>query len=97
MIKQKTITVDDWDKKYQPIQNYISKDSSWNGTMFETYAPDIDYVVQVANSNPDTVWTWVDGDAGTYLVNGYHFVNRIGYFVTKIPCDSNTFVEVKVS
>jgi hypothetical protein len=33
------------------------------------------------------VWTYVDGDDGTYVTNGYHLVNRIGYFITEVPYD----------
>jgi hypothetical protein len=35
----------------------------------------------------------VDGDDGTYIVNGYHLVNRIHYFITEIPFEGE-FLEV---
>lgn len=33
------------------------------------------------------VWTWVDGTESdsTYLIPGYHIVNRIGYILTEKP------------
>jgi hypothetical protein len=42
------------------------------------------------------VWTWVDGSDGTYIVNGYSFVNRIGYFVSEVPYDDGDDWEIKV-
>lgn len=34
------------------------------------------------------VWTLVDGDnGGSYLITGYHWVNRIGYVITEQPWD----------
>ena len=92
--------VDEWSEQYKPVTNHITKDSSWNGILFETYSPDIDYVVAVANSDPDKVWTWVDGDDGTYIVNGYQMVNRIGYFITELPFENDPaydpYVEIEV-
>jgi len=31
------------------------------------------------------VWTWVDGDDGSWIISGFHYVNRIGYFITEKP------------
>ena len=70
---------DAWEKKYQPIQNF-NGDRGWNGTMFETYGEDLQFVAKVSD---EYVWTWIDGDEGTWIVNGFHWVNRIGYFVAK--------------
>jgi hypothetical protein len=39
-----------------------------------------------------------DGDdGGSYIWNGWHIVNRIGYFVTEVPCPPNTTIQVQVS
>ena len=27
----------------------------------------------------------MDGDNGVYIVNGYHYVNRIQYYITEVP------------
>jgi hypothetical protein len=43
------------------------------------------------------VWTYVDGDGGTYIVDGYHLVNRIGYFITQNARPDDQFYEVIVS
>lgn len=94
--------LDEWVVKYKPVINHISHDSGWanendEGTMFETYGDDLDYVIKTADSpyGANTVWTWVDGDKGTYIINGYHLVNRIGYFITKVPFGSED-IEIPV-
>jgi hypothetical protein len=61
---------------------------------FETYGEELDYVLSIANTEPARVWTLVDGDDGNlYIVDGYHLVNRVNYFVTKIPFEGK-FMEV---
>jgi hypothetical protein len=76
------VEVDIWESLYMPLENHISGDQGWNGTLFETYGDDIAFVL----SQPENlVWTWVDTDEGTAILSGYHLVNRIGYFVTEYP------------
>lgn len=31
------------------------------------------------------VWTIVDSDSGTYLLPGFHFVNRMNWVLTEVP------------
>lgn len=85
-------TAEEWFEKYKPIRNPFSENAGgWNGTMFETYGKEMDFVRAMPREN---VWTWVDGDDGKdYIVSGFHFVNRIGYFVCGIAEDR--MVEVK--
>lgn len=80
---QTTMTVDEWEDKFQPITNPF-EDNGWNGWMFETYGKDLEYVMAQPENH---VWTWVDGDEDddTCIVSGYYIVNRIGYFVTNKP------------
>lgn len=73
-------TLDAWEKAFKPIENHISGDQGWDGLMFETYGDDLQFVVAQPQKK---IWTWVDGEDGTYIINGYHLVNRIGYFVTE--------------
>jgi hypothetical protein len=75
------LTVEEWDKKFQPVTNPFNKEASWNGVMFETYGEELDYVQCHDEHN---VWTLVDSDLGISLVAGYCVVNRIGYFVTEV-------------
>lgn len=70
-----------WVKKYKPIQNRLVEDAAFDGTMFETYDKELDYVKQ---QNYYYVWTYVSSQ-GDYIIPGKHLVNRIGYFITKEP------------
>jgi len=86
---------DEWCATYKPIPNNIVEDSSFDGTMFETYG---DEVAFVKKADPAYIWMYGDGDdGGTYLWNGWHIVNRIGYFITEVPCPPDTTIQVKVS
>ena len=86
---------DEWVDTYKPIPNNIVEDSSFDGTMFETYG---DEVAFVKKADPAYIWMYGDGDdGGTYIWNGWHIVNRIGYFITEVPCPPDTDMQVKVS
>lgn len=77
---------DTWFDTYQPIVNEISgngEDGPFNGCMFETYGPELEYIQQ---ADPKHTWTYVTGDNGEdVIVAGKHYVNRMGYFITKVP------------
>jgi hypothetical protein len=78
--------LDAWEAKYKPITNHF------DGTdKFETYGEELDFV---RAQDPRCIWTLVDGDDGNlYIVDGYHLVNRINYFITEVPFEDN-FLEV---
>jgi hypothetical protein len=84
--------LDAWEEKYCPIQNHITKDGD---DKFETYGEELDYVRSIADTEPRRVWTLVDGDDGNlYIVNGYHLVNRVNYFITEKPLEGDGYMEV---
>ena len=86
---------DEWVDAYKPIPNNIVEDSSFDGAMFETYGAEVAFVKK---ADPANIWMYGDGDdGGTYIWNGWHIVNRIGYFITEIPCPPDTDMQVKVS
>lgn len=67
---------------FLPIKN-PNGDYGWNGTLWETFGRDLEFVRSVPNEN---VWTLIDGDdGGQVIVSGFHVVNRVGYFVTELP------------
>lgn len=59
--------------------------------MFETFGADLAMVRKAHETNPRTVWTLLDCDGELYVGAGYHFVNRIGYFITKKPWTEKDF------
>jgi hypothetical protein len=86
---------DEWCATYKPIQNHIDTNSSFDGAMFETYGDEVAFVKEQDGSY---IWTYGDGDdGGSYVWNGWHFVNRIGYFITEVPCPADTTIQIKVS
>jgi hypothetical protein len=91
---------EDFVKTYKPITNHIDKnasfqDESGQGIMFETYGEEIEFV---KSANPNCIWTYGDGDdGGSYIWNGFHFINRLGYFITEVPCPENTTIQIKIS
>jgi len=89
------MTEEEWFDTYKPIKNHIEVTSSFDGHMFETYGPEVEFVKSQDN---DKIWMLGDGDdGGMYIWNGWHIVNRIGYFITEVPCPADTTIQVKVS
>ena len=78
---------DQWFEKFKPIKNHLDKYAGPNNVsrMFETYGPEVKYV---QSRHEKYVWTWVDGDACSLLLAGYHYVNRLGYYVCEEPWET---------
>jgi hypothetical protein len=87
--------LDEWAATYKPIKNHIDTNASFDGEMFETYGDEVEFVKA---QDEDRIWMYGDGDdGGSYIWNGWHFVNRIGYFITEVPCPPDTTIQVLVS
>jgi hypothetical protein len=88
------MTEDEWLETYKPKTNHLDSNASWNGTMFETYGEEVEFV----QSTPDNfVWTLLEGDEGQTLIsNGYSFVNRLGYFICEVPWNENEFHDILI-
>jgi hypothetical protein len=90
---------EEWEQQYRPVTNHLDPEASFNdgngGLMFETYGQDYDHITSLLNDGQvNRIWTWVDSDMGTQIVNGFHLVNRIGYFVTDVLWQENVTVNV---
>lgn len=93
------LTFEDFYDTYKPILNHIDENASFNngegGIMFETYGDEVDFVKQ---QDPACIWMYGDGDdGGSYIWSGWGFVNRLGYFITEVPCPPDTTIQVLVS
>ena len=75
----KFMTYNYWDTNFKPIKNKITNGEDIH---FETYGKEQEFV---RNTDPKFIWTEVDGEGGTYIVAGYHYVNRIHYYITENP------------
>jgi len=75
----KFYTYSAWVDTFKPITNSIRNNGD---TAFETYGDEFDFVSKADNKY---IWTEVDGEGGCYITSGYHFVNRIQYYITEKP------------
>ena len=92
------MTFDEADEKFRFMVNNYDEYASFNGLMFETYGDEVEYVKSILSSSPDRVWTFGDGDdGGGYIWNGWSFINRIGYFISEVPCPADTTIQILVS
>lgn len=84
----------EWVETYKPIRNHFTS-APFDGTMFETYGEELEFVRQQTGNH---IWTMVDSDDGKNMIisNGYHIVNRLGYFITEVPFTGSGFIDVPV-
>lgn len=94
---------DAWETKYELLYNINDpKNASWqdedgNGRMYETYGEDIQTVLTIDKTFPNHIWTYGDGDnGGLFITNGYHYVNRIGYFITKNAWSDGEIIQIEI-
>ena len=93
------MTEEEWFNTYKPIPNHLDNNASFQtdegiGYMFETYGDEVEFV---KSQNPDCIWMYGDGDdGGSYIWNGWHIVNRIGYLVTEVPCPPDTTIQIQI-
>jgi len=73
---EQMITENQWLEYYEPIEDVA------NGTdLWDTDDPIISVI------KPNHIWTLCDDGENGYILPGYCFVNRIGYYITKKPFD----------
>jgi hypothetical protein len=72
-----------WANKFKPVNNQFVSDPDQQ--VFDTHGQEGEYIKTVDNKY---VWTWVQGDLSDLIVAGYHYVNRLGYYVTEVPWDN---------
>ena len=77
----KFYTYSSWADTFKPIKNSFVK---YDSLTFETYGEEAEFVQKADNKY---IWTEVDGDSGTYIIAGYHWVNRMHYYITEKPWD----------
>ena len=78
------ITFDQWIMTYKPVLN-----PNTDSQMFETYGEEVAFV---KSQKPENIWTLVNDGDSNLILSGWHFVNRVGYYVTVIPVEQNTDV-----
>lgn len=91
-----TISEDAFADRFEPIGNHLDSHASFDwgkgyGTLFETYGEELEFVRQQA---PERIWTLVSTDEDDVIVNGFHIVNRLGYFIASIDCPQSANIQV---
>lgn len=89
MSKRVSLTWSEFEEQFKPIKNSFRKHSE--DFMYETYGEELDFV---RSAPENTIWTYSQIDYGFVISEGYHFVNRLGYYVTEIPFEPDTEYEV---
>jgi len=91
-----SLTPTEWHEQFKPIPNSLSR-YNVDGTdiNFETFGEDLEFVKEHVDQN--LVWTFSDGDMCSFISNGYHYVNRLNYYVCSVPYDEDTIYEVITS
>lgn len=79
-----TIDYDYFISNMKLVHNHIDENAGYDGFLFETYGQELEYVLsQIENG---TVLTLIDcGDEERSITQGYHLVNRLGYFILEEP------------
>lgn len=92
------ISEDEFATVYQPISNHIDPIAPFNfgsleGTLFETFGDDLAFVKL---RDREMIWTLLATEGQVSIFSGYHFVNRLGYFVCRKPVESDALIEVRI-
>jgi len=84
-----------WVEEYEPIpfKDLENEDFEFTNHMLETYGDEERCVFFMYAFFPDHVWTYYDGD---FIGDGLHFVNRLGYLITKKPVEQNSYYEINL-
>ena len=98
MEKITTLTEEQFEEQFTTVENHIDDNAGWNGSMFETFGEELEYVKTVNHLFRNNVWTLVEGDDDTmYISNGMRLVNRMGYFITREEWQGETDVVIDMS
>ena len=86
------------DAGYSGNPAYNWQEAEGEEGFMEIYEPYITTVLEVSKTNPQTVWTVVNGDDNNeYIIAGYHLLERIHYFISneewKDPHESYVWFE----
>ncbi len=87
------LTEDAWLETYKPFINTLDENASWNGTLYETYGDEEDYIRQ---QDCQFIWTLTEYEGIQYIVNGIAYVNRLGYFICAVPWEEGLTITVTV-
>lgn len=89
------LTYEEWIEAFRAVKNPVNPDASFDGYLIDTSEEEL---VWLAGQNRAKIWTLLETDGALHISEGWHFVNRLGYFVTEVPrLRSGQFYEIGVS
>lgn len=97
------MSFESWADEYQPMINHLTAGAAFDGLMFETHGNELALAVAYADGSMGRsyrrkVWTLVEDDEGEpVIVEGYHLVNRLGYFLTVKAAQAGVQYHVSLS
>lgn len=74
------LTYDEWVTKYSPYLG--ATDSGNENGLFEIYGKDLEFI---SKSHSNLIWTLCDCDGKLVLTNGYRYINRVNYMISRKP------------
>jgi hypothetical protein len=95
------LSLEEWEAKYQPIQNHLRENAPWDGIWFDTMGDEDKFVRE---QNPFNVWSYEDrpDDEEAYIVSGYRYGAdssasvRLGFFITKNPWVDGEDIQIPI-
>jgi hypothetical protein len=77
----KKITYEVWVDQYKPLNNPDTIEGSYENKFFQ--------IKEHLFKDDKYIWTLVSGEnENMWIIPGFHYVNREGYFLTEIPWES---------
>ena len=77
------ITWKRFERDFPLVKNHLDANASFEGCLFETYGEELAFVRTMVAQNRVLTITGCDGKS--IVGTGFHFVNRLGYLITKNP------------
>lgn len=76
------MTWDEFEQEFRPIMD------DQNSTFRMFTKKDWEYLRNRSNTSPGTIWTLMDdGEGGTFIGDGLHYVNALHWHITEVPAD----------
>lgn len=92
------MTEDEFDDRFKLRPNHLNDHASWcvgdsGGCLFETFGVELDFV---RSQDTRTVWTLIESESETLLVNGFWTVNRLGYLLSSDPWPEEAEIVIRL-
>ena len=81
-----TLTESEFYEQYDLIHNHLDVHAGFDGNLFETYGAELEFVLSMVKSKRVVTVIESTDDQDQSIItfqSGFHYVNRLGYLVTK--------------